>query len=144
MNLGNTSPKATTTATTIARGGNGRPSRKAPRVDRVLDALLHWPAVRSRRAISSAGEHCLHTAGVAGSIPASPTTFFPSALFRKSTRERESAWLPLLQRVDDLLDVLSVFTRHDKHGIRSLDDDDVVETNDGNRSAARRDVAPSA
>jgi hypothetical protein len=29
-------------------------------------AALEW-------AISSAGEHCLHTAGVAGSIPASPT-----------------------------------------------------------------------
>ena len=28
------------------------------------------------RAISSAGEHCLHTAGVAGSNPASPTTFY--------------------------------------------------------------------
>ena len=26
-----------------------------------------------RRAISSAGEHCLHTAGVTGSIPVSPT-----------------------------------------------------------------------
>src|SRR5438270_296238 len=26
-----------------------------------------------RRARSSAGEHCLHTAGVAGSIPAAPT-----------------------------------------------------------------------
>jgi putative addiction module component (TIGR02574 family) len=26
------------------------------------------------RAISSAGEHCLHTAGVTGSIPVSPTT----------------------------------------------------------------------
>jgi hypothetical protein len=29
-------------------------------------------SIRSR-AISSAGEHCLHTAGVAGSNPASPT-----------------------------------------------------------------------
>ncbi len=28
-------------------------------------------------AISSAGEHCLHTAGVTGSIPVSPTTFMP-------------------------------------------------------------------
>ena len=29
------------------------------------------------RAISSAGEHTLHTGGVAGSIPASPTIFLP-------------------------------------------------------------------
>src|SRR6476620_3486115 len=29
------------------------------------------------RAISSAGEHCLHTAGVTGSIPVSPTTAAP-------------------------------------------------------------------
>ena len=29
------------------------------------------------RAISSAGEHCLHTAGVTGSIPVSPTTHRP-------------------------------------------------------------------
>ena len=29
-----------------------------------------------RRAISSEGEHCLHTAGVAGSNPASPTNIF--------------------------------------------------------------------
>src|SRR6266436_1316004 len=30
---------------------------------------------RPRRALSSAVEHCLHTAGVAGSNPAAPTTF---------------------------------------------------------------------
>ncbi len=31
-------------------------------------------ATPSRRAISSVVEHCLHTAGVAGSNPASPTS----------------------------------------------------------------------
>src|SRR3979411_45981 len=30
-------------------------------------------ACETSRAISSAGEHCLHTAGVTGSIPVSPT-----------------------------------------------------------------------
>jgi hypothetical protein len=36
-------------------------------------ATLNISGQRRSRAISSAGEHCLHTAGVAGSIPASPT-----------------------------------------------------------------------
>ena len=33
-------------------------------------------AGRQNRARSSAGEHCLHTAGVAGSNPAAPTNVF--------------------------------------------------------------------
>ena len=43
---------------------------------------LHLCSCRSnncplfKRAISSVGEHCLHTAGVAGSKPASPTIYF--------------------------------------------------------------------
>ena len=32
--------------------------------------------MRPDRARSSAGEHCLHTAGVTGSIPVAPTIFF--------------------------------------------------------------------
>src|SRR6266571_252063 len=40
------------------------------------------------RAISSAGEHCLHTAEVTGSIPVSPTTYRPrnhwAAAFRRA------------------------------------------------------------
>ena len=42
------------------RWRNGRPDHFSP----------------ARRAISSAGEHCLHTAGVTGSIPVAPTIFY--------------------------------------------------------------------
>ena len=39
--------------------------------------LLSWRVRSIDWAISSAGEHCLHTAGVAGSNPASPTNATP-------------------------------------------------------------------
>ena len=41
-----------------------------------LDSVRQAGVSQRHRARSSAGEHRLHTAGVAGSIPAAPTTVF--------------------------------------------------------------------
>src|SRR4051812_27858620 len=56
-------------------GRNDTPfPRRAGRLDRLADRLLNAAGPETARwARSSAGEHCLHTAGVAGSIPAAPT-----------------------------------------------------------------------
>jgi hypothetical protein len=39
----------------------------------LTDALCSGIQLKPLRALSSAGEHCLHTAGVTGSIPVAPT-----------------------------------------------------------------------
>ena len=41
-----------------------------------LDFLGDYFRIRTKQARSSAGEHCLDAAGVAGSNPAVPTIFF--------------------------------------------------------------------
>ena len=43
----------------------------------------------SRRAVSSAVEHCSHTAGATGSIPVPPTNNFPARVMRSSRRSCE-------------------------------------------------------
>src|SRR5690606_15145456 len=62
---------AYTARTVPSRMSRPRPARAGGAVDPYARRL--YTAFSKKRAISSAGEHCLHTAGVAGSIPASPT-----------------------------------------------------------------------
>jgi hypothetical protein len=77
-------------AQTGARGDASRLARGDPPMRYAGTASVAGPMKPRIGAISSAEEHCLHTAGVTGSSPVSPTTVTPAPRLRALPREGSS------------------------------------------------------
>jgi hypothetical protein len=68
-----------------------QPTARARRAAFAWCAVLSLGILAHRRAVSSAVEHCFHTAGVTGSIPVPPTTQRRSVLSLLLDRQSETS-----------------------------------------------------